>query len=524
MKNNIRTFLFSCLAAAVPALMWADGATPSDNLTFLTKSSTSTIFSFNYPTVNNANKTIVCSAALIAWTPSDRQETDSIESIHIYSHATIGQDSGRPSTGDSQEMTVLKLLPKREYKDVISGAQADYVGRCIIIAPDYEGYGATKDHPHPYLAERLTAQQVLDALKYGMQLYKKHADDKSAENPVPPVKKNDWRTFGLGYSQGAAVTLALQRLVEESNQADELHYYGSVCGDGPYDLIATMNYYFNDDGKSYDVETDHRKGFCTYPVVVPLIFNGLCVTDAEVSEYKITDYLSEQLIDTGVLDWIDSKKYHTNEMAKMWYDQLQNGLDAHGRHYTPEQMGEMFTSPKKDKVAGRMLRMLSAATYAYLNDPDKMAHVPTVATNAQEALHIALAKNNVAAGWMPKHRIQFYHSRGDMVVPYGNYLAFQEAHKDGLNTLYRINDTYASTDHMDAATIFFLTLSGSNSFADDFNWISEGYKPSAVNNVSAALKKHNADRWYMLDGRPLSGKPSVPGIYILNNQKVVVER
>lgn len=50
------------------------------------------------------------------------------------------------------------------------GEQADYVGRCIVIAPDYEGYGVTKDIPHPYLSQRVTAQQMIDGVKYGLEL------------------------------------------------------------------------------------------------------------------------------------------------------------------------------------------------------------------------------------------------------------------------------------------------------------------------------------------------------------------
>ena len=43
-------------------------------------------------------------------------------------------------------MAVLLLfLPGRSYNYSLGGEQADYVGRCIVIAPDYEGYGVTKD-------------------------------------------------------------------------------------------------------------------------------------------------------------------------------------------------------------------------------------------------------------------------------------------------------------------------------------------------------------------------------------------
>ena len=51
-----------------------------------------------------------------------------------------------------------------------------------------------------------------------------------------------------------------------------------------------------------------------------------------------------------------------------------------------------------------------------------------------------------------------------MVVPFGNYLAFHDALPNGENSIYRINDTYAETDHMTAAVIFFAGLCGTGSF------------------------------------------------------------
>ena len=92
-----------------------------------------------------------------------------------------------------------------------------------------------------------------------------------------------------------------------------------------------------------------------------------------MASYRIEDYLSQQLLDTGVLGWIDSKEYTTSEMSKMWYDQLMNGLDVEGRHYSPEQMAELFSTPKEDKVSGHLDKMFTPATFDYLNNPDKMA-------------------------------------------------------------------------------------------------------------------------------------------------------
>ena len=513
--------LLFCLTAVMPVKTWAQ-AEPSERLTRLQSFIKSTVYTFNYPTVNTAGEPIVLSSALVAWTPDERYDGDCIECVHIYSHATIGSDEERPSTdGFSKEQLMLQTLPRRTYGDYAGDVQADYVGRCIVIAPDYEGFGVTRNLPHPYLSQRLTAQQVLDAVNYGLDLYRKLVAENSDDDPVLPIK-SDWRTFAIGYSQGAAVTLALQRLIEEQGLAEQLHFYGSICGDGPYDLIETMRYYFYDDGTSYGVETDHRKGICTYPVVVPMIIKGMCATHPAMASYRIEDYLSQQLLDTGVLGWIDSKEYPTNEMSKMWYDQLMSGLDVGDRHYSPEQMAEMFSTPKEDKVWGHLNKMFTTNTFDYLNNADNMSVAPAEAANAQQALHRALADNSVATGWEPKHRIQFYHSRADMVVPFGNYLAFRDAHPDGENNSYRMNDTFSEDDHMAAATLFFAELCVAETFAPDFEWISETVTQTGIQTMSDVRSKMS-DVWYTLDGRKLRGKPTQKGVYINKGIKVVIK-
>ena len=509
------------LTVVMPVNMWAQSAEPSDRLTRLGLPGTSTIYTFNYPTVNTAGERIVLSSALVAWTPDNWLGGDSIESVHIYSHATIGSDEERPtSEGFSKEQLMLQLLPRRTYGGILAGADADYVGRCVIIAPDYEGFGVTKDQPHPYLSQRLTAQQVLDAVNYGLDLYRKQSAEQSDDDPLLPIK-SDWRTFAIGYSQGGAVTLAVQRLIEEQGLAEQLHFYGSICGDGPYDLIETMRYYFDDNGTSYDAETEHRKGICTYPVVVPMIIKGMVANHPAMAPYRIDDFLSQQLIDTDVLSWIDGKAYTTSEMSKMWYEQLQSGLDAQDRHYSPEQMAEMF-SPADGKVWGHLDKMFTPATFDYLNNADNLSVVPDEPANAQQALHRALADNSVVTGWEPRHRIQFFHSRGDMVVPFGNYLVFRDAHPDGENNIYRINDTFSKSDHVSSATLFFAELCVTETIAPHFEWISEAATPTGIQTVqSSKFKVLSDDNWYTLDGRRLSGKPTKKGVFIYGRKIVI---
>lgn len=189
-------------------------------------------------------------------------------------------------------------------------------------------------------------------------------------------------------------------------------------------------------------------------------------------------------------------------------------------------MAELFSTPKKDKVAGHLDKMFTPATFAYLNNADSMTTVPSEPATAQQALHRALADNSVVTGWQPKHRIQFYHSRGDMVVPFGNYEAFRKAHPDGENSLYRISDAIGyDGDHMDVAIVFFAELSLTGAFVTNYEWISEAVTPTGIDTkrmIDARDLLNNGNYWYTLDGRRLSGKPTTKGVYIYNNVKVVI--
>lgn len=441
---------------------------PSDELTLMKQDDRVSLYTFEYPSVNAQGESVMLSALLVAWTPEDKQETDSIEALHILSHYTITADKECPTSKEgSDEQTVMSMVPGRDYHSYTTGEAADYVGHCIFIAPDYEGYGNTKDSPHPYMQQHLTAQQVLDAVQYGLKVYRQSV---GANERLLPIK-SDWRTFALGYSQGGAVTLALQRLIEEKGLAEALHFQGSICGDGPYDLISTIRYYFDDDGTSYDTETEHRKEIITMPVVMPLIIKGMGYGNPLLKPYNIEQYLSQQFRDTGVLEWIDSKEYSTTDINGMWHNQLKEGMDKDDRHYTPEQMAEMFLAPNYI-VWARLEKILTKECYDYLANTDNFIHVPTKADNAMTALHMALAENSLATGWTPRHRIYFMHSKGDMIVPYGNLLAFRAAHADQEGTLFLVNDTYSSSDHVDAGSTFYMSLVF-RELAPAFNWICE---------------------------------------------------
>ncbi len=494
---------------------------PSTSLEIVQKQGDCTTFAFNYPTCNAAGEQIILSSALMAWTPGERLDIDSIETLHIYSHITLTSDEERPSTPDfSKEMLVLETLIDRYYDGTPDlPSSSDFLARCVIIAPDYEGYGVTKESAHPYLSQRLTAQQVVDAVVYGLDLYRKKAE----EGAVLPMKSN-WRSFAFGFSQGGAVTLATHRLIEESGIDESLNFQGSICGDGPYDLVSTMRYYFDDDGYSYDTSTQHRKGYVTMPVVVPLILKGMCDFSPYMKTHRLEDYLSQQFLDTGVLDWIASKEYTTDDISMMWYEQLQEGLDLTDRHYSKEDMETMFFSPEYGHVWGKLDRIFTPACYEYFCNASNFSSIPNDNNDPYCDLHRALIDNSVVSGWLPKHRICFFHSEGDMVVPYGNYLSFKDSLSDYEGQLYQVNNSFTDADHLDAGTLFFIEMCFGKQFASYFKWLMDSETPTGMKRIehNKFQDLHHDNVWYTLDGRKLTGKPSQKGIYIHGGKKYVV--
>ena len=114
---------------------------------------------------------------------------------------------------------------------------------------------------------------------------------------------------------------------------------------------------------------------------------------------------------------------------------------------------------------------------------------------------------------------------GGLTIDVGNYEAFHNAHPDGLDNIYRINDTFGlDGDHLNVAIIFFAeSLTGN--FVGNYEWISESATPTAIDTqrlTAVQRLTNNGDNWYTIDGRRLSGKPTRKGVYIHNGVKVVV--
>lgn len=372
---------------------------------------------------------------------------------------------------------------------------------CLVILPDYEGYGATKDRPHPYLYQELTARQCVDATRYGLALYNQKVNSHQEE----PLEDN-WKTVSVGFSQGGSVSLATHKFIETNNLVDELHFAGSVCGDGPYSPVDHLLYYMTDNGETYDGDnkTYHEPGRVSMPIVMPLILKGMLDTNPYMRQYNINQFLTQNFLNTGVIDFIEAKEkpeakdqYSTNDVNKEF-----RKIKETGKHNGKDIIDKDKLFPYDDgkNMHGDLQYMLTEDCY---NDFKRLAGLiqdEEMQNDFMKDLVKALESNNLTVGWTPQKRIGFYHTTYDTVVPYINLLTFMKK-QDGLTYYFAdqenkpsakaevvpthqttdktkadvmIVDTNSKADHVPAGKDFFLLGGVTSPDYELMKWVLEG--------------------------------------------------
>lgn len=104
----------------------------------------------------------------------------------------------------------------------------------IVVMPDYIGFGASSQLPHPYLHAESTTQSILDMLRAVNEF---GTDEKIVAKPTKNL-------FIFGYSQGGWATMQLQKAIEK-NYSSEFNLIASSCAAGPYSL-EYMNKFITD--------------------------------------------------------------------------------------------------------------------------------------------------------------------------------------------------------------------------------------------------------------------------------------
>lgn len=186
-------------------------------------------YRYTYPSINIKGEPVTLTA--LAAMPSKKDKL--INNIILGCHITITDNASTPSeyikTGSiKSDVGMLTMHAQSKSNNLAYN--------CLVILPDYQGYGNTRNQAHPYLAQEITARQSVDALRYGIELYK-------ASQKHTAQIRDDWKTICVGYSQGGSVAMACQKFMETNSLDKDLHLGGSVCGDGPYDPFATLRTY-----------------------------------------------------------------------------------------------------------------------------------------------------------------------------------------------------------------------------------------------------------------------------------------
>lgn len=172
-------------------------------------------YRLEYTTTNTDGKKINASGVVIV--PKDANRQLPLLSMQ---HGTIQNDADAPSYfGRGSEAYLLgSVFASQGY---------------IVSAPDYIGYGASKDLPHPYEHQASLATASIDMLRATREFIRE--------------KQVGWdeRLFLTGYSEGGYATMALQKKIEEET-GDEFNLVASSCGAGAYDKPAFMRQIINE--------------------------------------------------------------------------------------------------------------------------------------------------------------------------------------------------------------------------------------------------------------------------------------
>ncbi len=460
------------------------------------------LYSYKYPSIDANGEKVVLSALMGVPTKIFADAVPAKpENVVIGCHETITSNYECPTNynhGGSAQSGNGMLLEFCRYD---AGRQPC----CLVILADYEGYGCTANRPHPYLYQELTARQVVDAVRYGLAFY--NANVGTGKNF--DALESNWQSVSLGYSQGGSVALATHKFIETNGLSSELHFQGSVCGDGPYDPVAHVRYYMEDNGRTYHLkdgveqQTAHTPGTLSMPIVMPLILKGMCDSNPMMRQHNLAEYLTGLFFSTSSTYMIEAKsnanksdQYSTESVTKKYRECRKNGGNWNGGisnpygdditvggTYSSAEMKEMLFKDDGDNVWGRMDKMFQPSCYNYLNTKSNFEdaqgnRITPTGHSAMEDLHRALESNNLTVGWTPQHRVAFYHSTYDTVVPYANLLSFIKNQPSlkyyfydgslrhsmaGLKPTYAekgeanvfVYDTPSANDHVDAGKNFY---------------------------------------------------------------------
>lgn len=311
-------------------------------------------------------------SGIVAWPANVK-----IENVVIGNHWTIGSDAECPS--HSLPFDVALCVTSQSF----------------VVCSDYLGFGASADKVHPYLCAIETARNSVDCFRAAMLF---------ATDYKLPIA-TDFKTFNIGYSQGGAVALAVQRYVEANAQLNSIvHLEHTICGAGPYDPVACYKAYLQQDTLAY-------------PVVIPMIIAGMKATyPTELARINEEAFFSDKFNSAHILDSVKSKRFTTDQINAM----IINAIGAPTPH-------NLFSESAID----------------------------TTSAIAREIIKV-LEFNNLTKDWQPQTPVRFFHSTDDVVVPIVNFENAMKSFSHNKNVAEPIVSNMGT--HGEAAVKFYMML------------------------------------------------------------------
>ena len=309
------------------------------------------------------------------------------DNICLMEHYTITSDLETPSNTFSFEMFVT--------------------GNTLTIMPDYIGYGATKELPHPYLNHDICAINSIDALTAGYDLFKEK---------VKNGMSNGWKLYLAGASQGAGNAVAVHKYLDTHPELSAKWNFASTnCSSGPYSPVATIDKYLAD-------------GKVAYPVVFPLVIKSMFDSYPEIMENFTEDMAYSQNY-LSVKPEIDSmlagKKHDTSAINKVFLDKVRKTVD--------------------ETLAENEIYLTDILSPEILDKESPIC----------KALYLCFEKNDLTKGWIPVHPMTLHYSSLDMVVPKENSLAILEAFGKETVTL---KESPLPVDHTTTCSLWMIEL------------------------------------------------------------------
>ncbi len=176
-------------------------------------------YRITYKTKNTDNQDVEASGAVVI--PMLAANASAVPMVS-YQHGTISTDAQAPSNFNpnaGNDAQLVALLAAQGY---------------VSVAPDYIGYGVSKNLAHTYEHRQGLSQASLDLLRAAKEYFAKK-----------DTRYWDKRLYLTGYSEGGYATMSLLKKMEEE-AASEFNLRAVSVGSGAYNKTAFMKYIVND--------------------------------------------------------------------------------------------------------------------------------------------------------------------------------------------------------------------------------------------------------------------------------------